>query len=148
MQNICVSAAYIRYGVATISRLLKIIINHRAFLQKRPKILRSLLIVATPYLKRPAFTHKIHIYTQRSVSQKRTGVRSLKFDVKEQRHTHTCTHTHNAGKRMGEGGGGDKRDCKEREKERERESESTQEQESKEREKESEAVCVYERERK
>jgi len=43
------------YGVATISRLLKIIgfgISwfYRALLQKRPTILRSLLIVATPYV--------------------------------------------------------------------------------------------------
>ena len=44
------------YGVATISRLLKIIglfaayrLFYRALLQKRPVILRSLLIVATPY---------------------------------------------------------------------------------------------------
>jgi len=48
----------IRYGVATISRLLKIIglfcrISpfNRSLLQKRPIILRSLLIVATPYDK-------------------------------------------------------------------------------------------------
>jgi len=44
------------YGVATISRLLKITgsfaessLFYRALLQKRPTILRSLLIVATPY---------------------------------------------------------------------------------------------------
>jgi len=44
------------YGVATISRLLKIIglfaeyhLFYRALLQKRPIILRSLLIIATPY---------------------------------------------------------------------------------------------------
>ena len=44
------------YGVATISRLLKITslfcrirLFYRAVLQKRPIILRSLLIVATPY---------------------------------------------------------------------------------------------------
>jgi len=44
------------YGVATISRLLKIIglfckraLWKRQILQKRPRILRSLLIVATPY---------------------------------------------------------------------------------------------------
>ena len=44
------------YGMATISRLLKNIglfaeygVFYRAFLQKRPTILRSLLIVATPY---------------------------------------------------------------------------------------------------
>jgi len=44
------------YGVATISRLLKIIglsveyrLLYRALLQQRPMILRSLLIVATPY---------------------------------------------------------------------------------------------------
>ena len=43
------------YGVATISRLLKIYVSlknmdllHRALLQKRPIILRSLLMVATP----------------------------------------------------------------------------------------------------
>jgi len=45
------------YGVATISRLLKVIdlfcgisLFYRAVLQKRPLILRSLLIVATPYV--------------------------------------------------------------------------------------------------
>ena len=45
------------YGVATISRLFKIIglfcrisSRYRALLQKRPVILRSLLIVATPYV--------------------------------------------------------------------------------------------------
>jgi len=46
----------IPYGVATISRLLKIIglfaeysLFYRALLQERPMILRSLLIEATPY---------------------------------------------------------------------------------------------------
>jgi len=46
----------IHYGVATISRLLQITFSfaeyrlfYRALLQKRPMILRSLLIVATPY---------------------------------------------------------------------------------------------------
>ena len=45
------------YGVATISRLLKIMVSfaehsffYRALLQNRPIILRSLLIVATPYM--------------------------------------------------------------------------------------------------
>jgi len=44
-----------KYGVATISRLLKIIVSfaeynlfYRALSQKKPMILRSLLIVATP----------------------------------------------------------------------------------------------------
>ena len=44
------------YGVATISRLLEIKVSfaeyrllNRSLLQKRPVILRSLLIVATPY---------------------------------------------------------------------------------------------------
>ena len=37
------------YGVATISRLLNIVFFYRALLQKRPIILRILLIVATSY---------------------------------------------------------------------------------------------------
>ena len=48
--------SYGRYGVATIRRLLKRLglfaeytLFYRALLQKRPIILRSLLIVATPY---------------------------------------------------------------------------------------------------
>jgi len=48
--------ACLPYGVATISRLLKMIVSFAKepykrdyILQKRPKILRSLLIVATPY---------------------------------------------------------------------------------------------------
>jgi len=46
-----------RYGVATVSRLLKMQISFAKepyqidyILQKRPRILRSLLIVATPYV--------------------------------------------------------------------------------------------------
>ena len=54
------------YGMATISRFLKIIglfcrissLFYRALLQKRPIILRSLLVVATPY-----DTHIALLYT-------------------------------------------------------------------------------------
>ena len=58
------------YGVATVSRLLKIIslfskyrLFYRALLQKRPMILRSLLIVATPYqlARRVAFAD-LYVY--------------------------------------------------------------------------------------
>jgi len=49
--------AWMSYGAATISRLLKIVFSlaeyrlfYRALLQKRPILLRSLLIVATPYV--------------------------------------------------------------------------------------------------
>ena len=67
------SVAYARqefacYGVATISRLLKIIgvsfaeyhLFCRALLQKRPVILRSLLIEATPYMSLAPY---IYMYT-------------------------------------------------------------------------------------
>ena len=58
------------YGVATISRLLKIKVSfpeyrlfYRALLQKRPMVLRSLLIVATPYqlARRVAFAD-LYVY--------------------------------------------------------------------------------------
>jgi len=48
---ICKCVYLWRYGVATFSRLLKIIgLFYRALLQERPIILRSLLIIATPYV--------------------------------------------------------------------------------------------------
>jgi len=68
----------IAYGVATIGRLLKMIglfveyhLFSRALLQERPIILRSLLIVATPYMvnERRAYiimeTQYIHITAAR-----------------------------------------------------------------------------------
>ena len=60
------------YGVATISRLLKIIglffakepYKRDYILQKRPRILRSLLIVATPYDLEPCVTRLKHKFPQ------------------------------------------------------------------------------------
>ena len=96
------------YGVATISRLLKIIgpfaeynLFYRTLLQKRPAILRSLPIVATPYQvkcrilrnsnpkpwmpinqRNALFFRRVHTQTRA-----RACARSLS-------HTHTHTHTH------------------------------------------------------
>ena len=56
LSNVCMDDDEHFYGVATIGRLLKITglfaeyrLFHRALLRKRPVILRSLLMVATPY---------------------------------------------------------------------------------------------------
>ena len=64
------------YGVATISRLLEIIrllcrIQSLlwALLQKRPVILRSLLIVATPYIYLAALQHAIACYGVATISR-------------------------------------------------------------------------------
>ena len=65
-----ITRAYGVAWVATISRLLKIIDSFAKkpykrddILQKRPEILRSLLIVATPYLYAPLYPDG-HLYTR------------------------------------------------------------------------------------
>jgi len=76
---LCIITIYIRHTRICIifcmhnrnpSRLAEYRLFYRALLQKRPTILRSLLIVATQYQE------------------------SLKINVVSQKHTHTHTHTH------------------------------------------------------
>jgi len=76
------------YGVPTISRLLKIIglfaeysLFYWALLQKRPMILRSLLIVATPYLCLESPVWEV-------------GSDCLRMSHETHTHTHTHTHSH------------------------------------------------------
>ena len=89
------------HGVATISSLLKIIglFCKRAFqrdyiLQKRPIILRSLLIVSTPYEQTQTQTHT-HTRTVQGLAGCSTAVHTQTHTLTHiNAHTQTYTHTH------------------------------------------------------
>ena len=90
----------ISYGVATISRLLKIKVSFAKetyqrddILQKRPIIFRSLLIVATPYHVHSLSLSLCHVHTL-SFSLFVMGREDIMAGAYDMTLTHTHTHSH------------------------------------------------------